>query len=75
MKVHKNARLTPQGRLLLVLRIEEAGWTVADAAAAAGLSVRRTYHWLGGIGRAASGCCATGARCPRDTALRCRLSG
>ena len=47
MNIHKNARLTPQGRLLMVERIEEAGWTVASAAAAAGLSVRRAYHWLG----------------------------
>ena len=47
MNVHKNARLTPQGRLLMVRRIEEEGWKVADAASAAGLSVRRTYHWLG----------------------------
>jgi transposase InsO family protein len=47
MNVHKNARLTPQGRLLMVRRIEQHGWRVADAAMAAGLSVRRTYHWLG----------------------------
>jgi len=47
MNIHKNARLTPQGRLLMVCRIEEHGWKVADAASAAGLSVRRTYHWLG----------------------------
>ena len=47
MNVHKNARLTPQGRLLMVRRIEEQGWAVAAAAEAAGLSVRRTYHWLG----------------------------
>ncbi|HYB98817.1 MAG TPA: IS481 family transposase, partial [Candidatus Limnocylindrales bacterium] len=47
MNIHKNARLTPQGRLLMVQRIEEAGWTVASAAAAAGLSLRRAYHWLG----------------------------
>jgi transposase InsO family protein len=47
MNVHKNARLTPQGRLLMVRRIEEHGWTVAAAAGAAGLSVRRAYHWLG----------------------------
>ena len=46
MNIHKNARLTPQGRLLMVLRIEEEGWTVADAAAAAGLSERRTREWL-----------------------------
>ena len=47
MNVHKNARLTPQGRLLMVRRIEEQGWPVAAAAEAAGLSTRRAYHWLG----------------------------
>lgn len=47
MNVHKNAHLTPQGRLLMVRRFEEQGWTVAAAAEAAGLSVRRAYHWLG----------------------------
>ena len=47
MNVHKNARLTPQGRLLMVRRIEEEGWTVAGAAEAAGLSERRAYIWLG----------------------------
>jgi len=46
MNIHKNARLTPQGRLLMVLRIEDEGWKVADAAAAAGLSERRAYEWL-----------------------------
>jgi transposase InsO family protein len=46
MNVHKNARLTPQGRLLMVRRIEQEGWKVAAAAEAAGLSVRRAYHWL-----------------------------
>jgi transposase InsO family protein len=46
MNVHKNARLTPQGRLLMVRRIEEDGWTVIAAAAAAGLSVRRAHEWL-----------------------------
>jgi transposase InsO family protein len=47
MNIHQNARLTPQGRLLMVRRIDEEGWRVAAAAAAAGLSVRRTYHWPG----------------------------
>ncbi len=46
MNVHKNARLTPHGRLLMIRRIEEDGWTVAASAAAAGLSERRTYVWL-----------------------------
>jgi transposase InsO family protein len=46
MNIHKNARLTPQGRLLMVLRIEEEGWTIADAAIAAGLSKRRAHEWL-----------------------------
>ena len=32
MNVHKNARLTPQGRALLVRRIEKEGWRVGDAA-------------------------------------------
>jgi hypothetical protein len=46
MNVHKNARLTPQGRLLMVCRIEKEGWKVADAALAAGLCERRAYEWL-----------------------------
>jgi transposase InsO family protein len=46
MNIHKNACLTPPGRLLMVRRIEDQGWKVADAASAAGLSRRRTYEWL-----------------------------
>lgn len=46
MNVHKNARLTPAGRVLLVERIE-SGWTVGEAAAASGVSVRTAYEWLG----------------------------
>jgi transposase InsO family protein len=46
MNMHKNARLTPQGRLLLVQRIADQGWTVAAAACAAGLSQRQAYRWL-----------------------------
>ena len=45
MNVHKNARLTPLGRGLLVHRIE-TGWSVAGAAAASGVSVRTAYSWL-----------------------------
>jgi len=46
MNVHKNARLLPRGRVLLVHRIE-VGWPVWRAAAAAGVSVRTAYRWLG----------------------------
>lgn len=45
MNVHKNARLTPSGRVLLVHRIEE-GWPVSRAASAAGVSARTAYRWL-----------------------------
>jgi transposase len=46
MNIHKNARLTPQGRLRLVERITEAGWSLVQAAQAAGVSVRQSYRWL-----------------------------
>jgi transposase len=44
--MHKNARLMPQGRLLLVRRVTDQGWTVRSAADAAGLSERQAYRWL-----------------------------
>jgi transposase InsO family protein len=46
MNVHKHARMTVHGRLLLVQRVREAGWRVVDAAAAAGVSERTAYTWL-----------------------------
>lgn len=46
MKLHANAKLTPQGRALLVERVRQQGWAVADAARAAGVSVRTVYRWL-----------------------------
>jgi len=45
MNVHKNARLTPRGRVLMIERIE-AGVPVARAAAAAGVSRPTAYRWL-----------------------------
>jgi transposase InsO family protein len=45
MNVHKNARLTPAGRVLLVGRIEQ-GWSVGAAAMASGVSRRRAHEWL-----------------------------
>ena len=46
MNMHKNACLMPQGRLLLVQRMTDQGWTVASAACAARLSQRQAYRWL-----------------------------
>ena len=46
MNVHKNARMTRFGRLQLVHRIRQEGWTVAQAAEASSVSVRTAYKWL-----------------------------
>ncbi|HOY35835.1 MAG TPA: IS481 family transposase [Piscinibacter sp.] len=46
MNSHKHARLTPKGRALLVSRVLDEGWTVADASMAAGVSKRTSYKWL-----------------------------
>jgi len=42
--MHRTARLTPQGRLLLCQRIE-SGWLVAHVAEAMGISRDRAYVW------------------------------
>ena len=58
MKVHANAPLGPKGRLTMVRRVVEEGWSLAEAAAAAGVS-ERTCSQVGrsvsrrGRGRAA----------------------
>jgi hypothetical protein len=44
MTFHKNARLTPQGRPLLVERITDQGRSVTQAAQAGGLSTSAAYH-------------------------------
>jgi transposase InsO family protein len=46
MKVHANAKLTPQGRALLVERIEIEGRSLTQAAEAAGVSERTARKWL-----------------------------
>jgi transposase InsO family protein len=47
MKLHGNARTCPNSRRLLVERVIEEGWTVSATAAAAGISERTVYRWLG----------------------------
>src|SRR3712207_1669423 len=46
MKVHANAPLGPKGRLTMVLRVIEQGWSHADAAHAAGLSEKTCRKWV-----------------------------
>jgi transposase InsO family protein len=46
MNSHKNARLTPYSRALMIERVRAQGWTVASAAEAAGVSGRTAYKWL-----------------------------
>ena len=46
MNTHKNARMTIHGRALLVKRIEDEDWPVAEAARSAGISPRTAYKWL-----------------------------
>ena len=47
MKLHANARLSLKGRELLVGRVEGAGWSLTQAAEAAGVSERTARKWLG----------------------------
>lgn len=68
MNAHKNARLTVHGRLLLVRRVTQHGWRVAEAANAAGIATRTAYKWLArfraGGAAALPNRKATPARCP-----------
>ena len=45
MNVHKNARLTPRGRVLMIERIE-SGMPLGAAAIAAGVSRQTAWRWL-----------------------------
>lgn len=89
MDVHKNARLTPRGRALMICRIEKEGWCAKEAAAAAGVSARTAFRWLAqflaGGERMLHDASSAPARRPRGTRpetvaaiealLRQRLSG
>ncbi len=46
MFLHSGARSCPASRVLLIQRIQFEGWTVAEAAEAAGLSTRSAFKWL-----------------------------
>jgi len=44
---HPNALLTPAGREMLASRVIKHGWTVTDAASAAGVSRQTAHKWIG----------------------------
>ena len=46
MNIHKNARLTPKSREILVNRIVKLVQAVAEVAQAMGVSTRTVYKWL-----------------------------
>jgi len=46
VKLHRNAKTTPVTRALLITRVRHAGWSVATAATAQGISQRTAYKWL-----------------------------
>lgn len=71
---HANAPLTPTGRLRLVRRVVEQGWTLRRAAESAGVSVITAQRWArryraegpaGMVDRSSKP-----RRCPRQTATR-----
>ena len=66
MNIHKNARMTVHGRALLLSRILNERWRVADAAEAAGVSQRTAYKWLARY--RAGGAAAGGSACRRGQA-------
>jgi transposase InsO family protein len=46
VQIHGNAKLVPSARLLLVQRVLEEHWKIADIAVAFGISQRTAYRWL-----------------------------
>ena len=46
MRLHGNARTCPHSRRLMVERVLGEGWSLAEAGAAAGVSVRTAAKWL-----------------------------
>jgi hypothetical protein len=77
MKLHANHRTCPSSRLLICRRVLEEGWTLRQAAEAAGCSVRTAAKWVVAIALGRMGCLTArrgriGARhvCPSSASLR-----
>ena len=69
MRLHGNAKLTPFQRGLLCVRVRDDGWTVEEAADAAGCSERTAYRWLArrGAGEPMTDRSSAPLRCPTRT--------
>jgi|SRR5437588_2080990 len=50
MRLHANAALGPKGRLTMVRRVVDGGWSLAEAAEAAGVSDRTVGKWVDRFG-------------------------
>ena len=48
MDLHANAKLGPKGRLVICRRVIEQGWSLTEAAEAAGVSERTAGKWVRG---------------------------
>jgi transposase InsO family protein len=70
MKLHANARLSLKGRELLVDRVVGAGWSLAEAAMAAGVSERTARKWLARHRAEGSGGLVDRSSAPRTVANR-----
>jgi len=69
MKLHGNHRTCPSSRLLICRRVLEEGWTVRQAAGAAGCSERTAAKWLARF-RAGDSELLDRSSCPRQSPSR-----
>lgn len=72
MKLHRNAKTTPQMRALMIERVTARAWTQARTAEAAGVSVRTVAKWIArrrGGDQTLLDRSSRPHRCPRQLAL------
>ena len=62
MKIHANAPFGPKGRLTMVRRVTEQGWSLTEVAEAAGVSERTARKWVGRYRSEGEAACSIAAR-------------
>jgi transposase InsO family protein len=72
VRSHRNAKTTPKGRVLLVRRVLDQGWSVEKAAVASGLSERTVYKWLARYRHEGTAALEDGASAPHQSPHRTR---